>query len=184
MKHIEVEVRSFLTKEQYDELSISLTSLGELSATDVQESYYFSGEQDLRIQRNSSGAKIWMKKGNMHDNFREELEIPIEKEYFPTLEALFLALGYTIEIKWYRTRKVYQWDDVTVCLDDTLGYGYIIELERMTTKEDAKDVHRQLQQKLQSLGVTQSPKEEFTQRFSHYKTHWRTLLPSQTTSEG
>ncbi|MDD2388098.1 MAG: hypothetical protein PHP52_15095 [Bacteroidales bacterium] len=40
-----------------------------------------------------------MKKGKIHDDSREEIEIKFDKNDFEKLETLFLSLGYNIEIK-------------------------------------------------------------------------------------
>ena len=104
MANIEVEIRSFITKEHYEQLLDFFKVQGELLKDDTQETFYFSGEQDLRIQRNNFYAKVWLKKGKLHDAQREEIEIHVERNDFEMLEQLFLTLGYTVSIKWFRHR--------------------------------------------------------------------------------
>ena len=130
----------------------------------------------MRIQKNNFYSKIWLKKGKIHDDSREEIEIKCEKDEFENLEKLFLALGNKIEIKWFRTRFQYKWNDITVCLDHTKGYGYIIELEKMTTEEMKEKEFELLKEKLESLNVDISSKEEFTEKFEYYKKNWRDLI--------
>ena len=117
-----------------------------------------------------------MKKGKLHDDSREEIEIKFDKSEFENLEKLFLALKYNTEIKWFRKRSQFKWDDITVCLDYTKGYGHIIELEKMCTEETKEREFEILKQKLQSLGVNISSKEEFNQKFQYYKENWRSLI--------
>lgn len=172
---IECEVRSFLTDEQYHTLreffSREATFLGE----DEQVTYYFDAEQDLRIQKNSQYAKIWLKKGVLHDASREEIEVRVPREQFDTLHQLFLSLGYQVSIQWFRKRLSFQWNDIEVALDDTEGYGRILELEKRTTLEDAEATTIYLKAKLAQLGIPLTPKEEFDQRYTHYKEHWREI---------
>ena len=104
MKNIEVEVRSFVPKERYEELIEFFKKEGEFVNEDYQETYYFDSEEDLRIQKNDFFSKIWMKKGNIHDDHREEIEIKFDKDKFEELEKLFLSLGYSVQIKWFRKR--------------------------------------------------------------------------------
>jgi len=182
MENIEVEVRSFLTEKKYNDLLAYFKENCPSFKEDYQETFYFDCVQDLRIQKNDYFAKIWMKQGRLHDDHREELEIKVPKEDFEKLEQLFLSLGYTVEIKWFRKRFEFLWDDITVCIDYTRGHGYIVELEKMSTEDDKEKVHKALVEKLQSLGVVISTKEEFKRKYEEYKQNWRELIndtPSQ-----
>ena len=104
MNNIEVEIRSFISKEEYDRLLDFFKEKSKLIKKDNQESFYFDSEQDLRIQKNDFYSKIWLKKGKLHDKYREEIEIKFNKEDFNKIEDLFIALGYKIEIKWIRKK--------------------------------------------------------------------------------
>jgi predicted adenylyl cyclase CyaB len=174
--NIEVEARSLISEEQYDELIIFMKKNAELLKEDNQITYYFEGEQDLRIQKNDFFSKIWFKKGKIHDPHREEIEIKFEKQRFEELEKLFLALGYNVDIKWFRKRNSFSWNSITVSLDYTKGYGYIIELEKITTEQDKEEVYKFLKNKLAELNIDITPKEEFDKKFQYYKKNWRKLL--------
>ncbi|MEX0931161.1 MAG: CYTH domain-containing protein [Candidatus Paceibacterota bacterium] len=174
--NIETEIRSFISKEKFDELLDYFTKNTSLEKEDYQETFYFDCDEDLRIQRNNFFSKIWMKKGKIHDDHREEIEIKFDKNEFENLEKLFLSLGYTIEIKWFRKRFEFKWNDTTVCLDFTRGYGYIIELEKMCTEDTKVKEFENLKQKLISLNVDITPKEEFNKKFLYYKENWRSLV--------
>ncbi len=176
MANIEVEVRSFITKEQYEQLLDFFKAHGQFFTDDTQETFYFSGEQDLRIQKNNFYAKVWLKKGKLHDAQREEIEIRVERKDFEVLEQLFLTLGYTVSIKWFRHRIEFSWEGVMVCLDYTKGYGYIIELEKMCTDSEKEREYVVLLQKLERLGIVLTPKEEFDAKFRHYKENWKRLI--------
>ncbi len=176
MANIEVEVRSFITKEQYEQLLGFFKAKAQLLKEDTQETFYFSGEQDLRIQKNNFYAKVWLKKGQLHDAQREEIEIHVERKYFEVLEQLFLTLGYTVSIKWFRHRIEFLWEGIAVCLDYTKGYGYIIELEKMCTSEEQKGEYALLLEKLKRLGIVLTSREEFDERFKYYKENWKKLI--------
>ena len=77
MNNIEVEIRSFISKEKYNELIEFFKKNAEFINEDYQETYYFDTKEDLRIQKNNYFSKIWMKKGKMHDEQREEIEIKL-----------------------------------------------------------------------------------------------------------
>lgn len=174
--NIETEIRSFISPEKFEELKEFFNKNAELMKEDYQETFYFDCDEDLRIQKNDFYAKIWLKKGELHDESREEIEIKFDKADFENLEKLFLALGNQVEIKWFRQRFQYQWDEIKVCLDFTKGYGYIIELEKMSSEETKEADFLLLKEKLESLDVVISSKEEFKAKFEDYKKNWRELV--------
>jgi uncharacterized protein YjbK len=89
-KNIEVEIRSFISKEKYEELLDFFNKNAEFVKEDLQETHYFDCEQDLRIQKNNKGSKIWLKKGKIHDDAREEIEIFTQNESFDNLGKLLM----------------------------------------------------------------------------------------------
>ena len=174
--NIEVEVRSFVTKEQYESLLEFFKQHGTFVSEDYQETYYFDTKEDLRIQKSNSFSKIWLKKGKLHDDHREEIEITFPRDQFETLERLFLSLGFNVEIKWFRARHTFAWEGINVMVDYTEGYGYIVELEKMSTNQDKEKILHLLKQKLNTLNIPLTSKEEFDAKFAHYKENWRLLV--------
>lgn len=175
-KNIEVEIRSFITPEKYQELLDFFHKEGKFLNEDYQETYYFDAEQDLRIQRNHTHSKIWLKKGKLHDEHREEIEVKFDKNNFEMLEKLFLTLGYNTNIKWFRKRHTFTWNEVTVMLDYTKGYGYILELEKMSSEDEKEQALQLLKAKLQQLKIPLTAKEEFEAKYKNYKENWRKLV--------
>jgi len=175
--NIECEIRAFLTDGQYDRLSEKLGGIAGPAGEDEQVTYYFegNGDPDLRIQRNSTGAKIWLKKGRMHDEARPEIELPCRREDFGALEQLFSALGYAVSIKWFRKRRLYRLADVTVTLDDTRGYGKIVELEKLCLENEREAALDRLRALMRELGIEPTPKEAFDLKYAEYKRDWREL---------
>ena len=78
-------------------------------------------------------------------------------------------MGLDIEIKWLSDRKQFNWDGIKVCLDNTKGYGYIIELEKITNKLKQGKVLEELKQKLRELNITLTPREKFEEKFDYNK---------------
>ncbi|MEK6919358.1 MAG: CYTH domain-containing protein [Nanoarchaeota archaeon] len=176
--NIEVEIRSFITKQKYEELITLLTKEGELLSEDYQETYYFDSEEDLRIQKNNFFSKVWMKKGKIHDEAREEIEIKFSKDDFEKAEKLFLGLGYKVKIKWFRNRHTFKWQNIEVMIDYTKGYGHIIEMEIMTSEENKESAIKTLKEKMNQLKIPLTTKEEFEKRFNDYKENWEELIKS------
>lgn len=173
---IEVELRSFLTPERFQELLNFFQKNSLSKGRDEQITYYFDGEQDLRIQKNLNYSKVWLKKGKLHDNAREEIELKLPREDFDKLEQLFFSLGYNISIKWMRERHTFEWSEVTVMLDYTKGYGHIIEMEKMCEENGKENVIKLLHQKFTELKIPVTPKEEFDKAYQNYKENWKTLI--------
>ena len=175
-KNIEAEIRSLIDERQYKSLLKFFKKEGKFLGQENQVSYYFSGSEDLRIQKSDKSAKIWLKKGKMHDDSREEIEVRLEKKEFENAEKIFEALGYEIKIKWFRKRNTFVWKGMRVMLDDTLGYAKIIELEKMCKKQDKEKTIANLRAKLAQLGIAETAKEEFEKKFEYYKNNWKKLV--------
>ncbi|MDD5650361.1 MAG: hypothetical protein PHF86_08100 [Candidatus Nanoarchaeia archaeon] len=174
--NIEVEIRSFISKEKYEELLKFFHKEGKFVSEDYQETYYFDCEEDLRIQKNNFYSKIWLKKGKIHEDQREEIEIKFDKNEFEKLEKLFLTLGYNTQIKWFRTRHTFKWENIDVMIDYTKGYGYIIELEKISNEEEKDKTLNLLKEQMKKLNIEITPKDEFDKKFKHYKENWKELI--------
>ena len=176
---IECEIRSFVTDGEYDELLERLKRTATYAGKDEQVTYYFAGngDPDLRIQRNASGGKIWYKGGKMHEEARREIEVPFGHDgSFERLGELFLALGYRVSIKWYRERHTFRLGDVTITLDDTRGYGKIVEFEILCREDGRQAALDGLKARMREFEIEPTPKEEFDRRYAEYKSNWRALL--------
>lgn len=178
-KNIEVEVRSFISKQKYNQLLKYFKKEAKFLGKDYQITYYFSGTPDLRIQKNTNFAKIWLKKGKIHDKFREEIEVRFNREDFGKIKNIFLALGFKEDIVWLRKRNEFLWKGIKVSIDFTKGYGYIIELEKTLRQAQGKykkKVYQALVKKKEELGVRLTPKKVFEEKFNYYKRNWRKIL--------
>lgn len=176
-KNIEVEVRSFISDGQFEKiksiLDIDFEFIGKLSEVTV----YFSGEKDLRIRKSEDGAFLILKEGKIHDDSRKEFEIRFNIEDFDLMIELLKALGYEVEIQWFRERLEYKKNDIKVLLDDTKGYGKILELEEMVELGQEEDARARLLDLINNLGVSDiTTKEDFNNKFEYYKENWKNLI--------
>ena len=175
MKNIEVEVRSFVSQERFGQLMDFFKKEASFLGEDFQETHYFDGPTDFRIQRNNSFSKLWLKGGKLHDDSREETEIRFERSDFEKLGRLLGILGFRVKVKWFRTRNSFQWDGIDVALDFTKGYGHILELEKMVLEPEKEKALQLLRRKMAELNVPITPREEFERKFRHYEQNWETL---------
>lgn len=174
---IEAELRSFVSREKFHELKRFFERNGEFVKEDEQETHYFDAPVDLRIQRNRFFSKIWFKKGAMHDESREEVELRFDRGEFDKLGEIFSALGIGTKVKWFRKRVMFKWKGVNVCLDDTKGYGMILELEELCPPGNEEKVLESLAEKMAELGVEPTSKEELDRKFADYLENWERLIP-------
>src|SRR3989338_7536182 len=124
---IEAEIRALITHEQYTKLDSILSRQAKPITEEHQETWYYDLPVDFRIQKSGAGAKIWMKEGKMHADARKEYEVQLKKDDFGTCTKMFEKLGFKIKVKWLRHRKMFSWKGITVCLDNSKGYGQVIE---------------------------------------------------------
>lgn len=178
MKNIEIEARSFITKGEYKRLVEKFGKEAKFLLDPInEETVYFKGAKgDLRLRKNNKEAFIIFKGGKIHDDFREEIEIKLPKKDFQKFFGLFKRMGFENEIHWFRKRRIYHWKGTKLFLDDTKGYGYIIELEKIGGTEEKEKIHKELENKLKSLGIKITPKNIFNEKFEYYKKNWRKIL--------
>jgi predicted adenylyl cyclase CyaB len=175
---IEVEVRSFISEQKYNELINFFKSLNLPFTEDFQDTYYFDKRGDLRIYKTKNHSLVLFKKGKLHDFAREEIEVKFKREDFENLEKLFTAIGFGVKIKWLRKRIEFKWQEINVCLDNTKGYGHIIELEIMSNEENKDQNLEILKQKLQELNISLTPRGEFDKKYDYYLKNWQTIIKS------
>jgi predicted adenylyl cyclase CyaB len=176
MSTIEVELRSLLSDQEYNRLLEFFSQHAKLVREDKQETHYLDHSEDIRIQKSQGFAKVWLKKGKLHDEARKEIELKVKTEEFDTLQQLFKEIGLGTKIVWLRDRKVFDWDGVTVMIDDTKGYGKILEIEILTSEEEKDKALNILKEKFETLGISVTPKEVFSQKYKDYSRNWREYL--------
>ncbi len=179
-KTVECEVRSLIDRSQYEKLKAFFSNVADFVSEGSQETRYFEGPHDLRIQRGGSYAKVWLKKGSVLDGSLQEVDIRLDSETFPKLEKLFEALGYKTAVVWQRYRLSFAWDDVAVALDHTEGYGYVVEMRLSCDEASRGQTNERLRERLAMLGLRPTPKPVLHERFSHYRERWKEAASEET----
>lgn len=178
-ENIEVEIKSLISKEKYEELLEFFLKNSELIKEDYQETFYFDLDSNLRIQRGNNSAKLWHKSGKVHDEFMEEIEIEVKRNDFENLEKFLNKLGHSVKIKWFRKRKQFNWLGIIVSLDHTKNYAYIIELEIMSSEENKEKNLELLKEKFKELKIEITSKEKFKNEYENYAKNWRELTKNE-----
>lgn len=176
-KNIEIEVRSFISSKQYKELEKKLNKIAKFLKEIKEETIYLKGKKDIRIRKDNESAYLILKSGKIHEDFRDEIEIKLKKEDFKKLKKLFQELDFKIEVIWFRKRKIYDYKGVKVLLDDTKGYGKIIELEKIGITKNKEKILKDLKEKISFLGIKKiTSKKEFNEKFKYFKNNWQKIL--------
>jgi len=174
---IEVEIRSFIDNETYDRLFKFLNEKAKFLDETFQVTVYFNTEIDLRVQQNKNFSKLWIKGGKIHDTAREEMEVKFKSEDFPNLLKILKLLNFSVRMVWLRKRLEFEWNDIKVYLDDTEGYGKIVELECYVEREqEVNKAEETLKEKLKQLKVELTPREEFEEKFKWYEKNWKNSI--------
>jgi predicted adenylyl cyclase CyaB len=170
---IEVELRTFISEQQFNQLLQHLLSTGDELEHTRQITHYLNHPTDTRVQISTEGGRVWQKLGKMHERSRQELEVLMSKINAEIMLDIFHNLGFSMKVSWYRERRAYQIGEMTVSLDNTIGYGRILEAEIRCAESEIDTSHNKLQAFFGSLGLKPGTKEEFDAAFTDYLRTWR-----------
>ena len=180
---IEVELRSFVDDQLFEALIERFSREGQFIHEEEQTTVYYDAPCDLRIRSSKTHGKLILKKGELHTAVREEIEVDFETHDTAKIDSILQTLGFPVLMKWIRTRRTYHWLGVTATLDDTRGYGKIVELERLVSPNIANVTRQELDQLMVKLGLTPTTKEELDARIAAYQQNWRVLSQLESANE-
>lgn len=170
---IEVELRCFIDEPTYDNLKQRLFSTGKLCEDTRQITHYLQHTVDTRIQFSKNGGRVWQKLGKMHDNARREIDVKMSRSDAEMMFDIFKNLDFQLKVSWYRHRMAFNVDGITVALDNTIGYGRILEVETICDGDNTATEKARLLHFLSNFGLKPSPKEAFNRAFEEYLASWK-----------
>ena len=168
---VNVEIRSFIKPEKYKEL---IEKYNNILHTEKQISYFFNSKEDFRFMKTKMYSEICLKEGKMHDDIKSEKIVKIDSKYNNNMEYVLNDLGYIPQVKWFRTRSKANLDfGIDLCLDYTVGYGYIIEVSKNIEDNSKSDLTKiELGNYLESLDIDITSKDEFNKKYNDYVLNW------------
>ena len=176
MKKFEVEVRNFISNSQYKNLIKRLKKIAKFKG-EINEETIYCGSEKLRVRKDDKASFLILKSGKIHQDFRREIEIKFQKEDFEKMKELLERIGFSVKAIWLRKRLVCDWNGTKVFLDDTKGYGKIIELEKIVNEKSKERAFSDLKEKLLILGIKKiTPKKVFDKKFKDYLKNWKKLI--------
>jgi adenylate cyclase class IV len=169
----EVELRAFVDDQTFGRLLTKFRVEGHKVRPVRQVTYYLDSQVDTRVQISRKSGKLWQKLGKMHETMRTEIEVFLSRKDAKALLQIMANLGFTVKVVWYRERVQFSIGQLTVSLDDTVGYGRILEVEIVCGESEANESRDSLLKFLVGLGVTPSPRDEFDAAYREYVANWR-----------
>ncbi len=173
MKNIEVEIQSLVSGKDWVRLRKFFDKKAKFLGEHHDKTSYFEKNGRIRIRIEPRAAYFISKSGKMHDKAREEIEIKFSKKDVLPAEEFLKSLGFPLQIRWSRRRRKYLWDGITVTLDDSKGYGKLIELEKMSDMRGRKTIQEKLLKKFKLLKIPMTSRKILDQRFRNYLKTWR-----------
>jgi len=175
----ENEKRVFLIDEQYISL---LDKFGVKSKQPERQitTYYNAKDKDsedidLRLMRTVDYAKVWMKRGEMHDYYRDEFdEFRVEPKYALNAMEIFNCL-YNVKVKWFRERIEIENQPYIICIDRSINYYAIFEVEISDKRIGKEEGEKLLVEYLQKFGFEETPLEIQNERYNNYVFNWKKL---------
>jgi adenylate cyclase class IV len=139
MSKIEIEFRSIVTKEEYDNLLTFLTNEGkDLGEDDKDSSFYLLENKLLKVVENVSkgNAKVCLKLQEVGEGSgKEEFEYPIAKEYVEIAKDVFDNLGFTERIDSFQKRHNFVYKEIEFAIKYSDDWSYHVEMEILIENE-------------------------------------------------
>jgi predicted adenylyl cyclase CyaB len=105
---------------------------------------------------------------------RREFECKVNMPY-DQLDLEIINLGFEYLSRWSRERNEYELEkNLNLCIDKNAGYGYVIEIEKMTDSEDKiNQIEQELRTVLQNLGLKELNTDRLNRMFDFYNQNWQ-----------
>lgn len=107
----------------------------------------------LRIRSEGTKSILTFKRSQSQDLDKIEIETVIEDPV--SMHEMIVQLGFELSIEVQKTRETTKYGDFTVCIDNVVGLGAFIELEKIAD-EDADDVQKEMKKVLSELEIEES----------------------------
>jgi adenylate cyclase class IV len=176
---IEIEKRVFLTDEQYKLLLVKFKVQSKQPERQI-TTYYSAKDKDLkdidlRLMQTVEYAKLWMKGGKIHEVHRDEFEVRIDLKYALETSKIFGCL-YNVKTKWFRERIEAEYKKAKICIDRSINYGAIFEIEILVSSDEEIEKDKNLLNVyLQELGLEETPQEIQNKKYKDYVSNWSKL---------
>jgi len=130
--------------------------------------------------REVNGSEVYLIfKATIGDDSSENGTARIEHEELidwsiDRLDSILEECGMTVRSKWSRDRWNYSKEGTTICLDKNAGYGWILEVENITSAQEHVERSRNSALKLlKEFGLEELDPVRLERMFAYYEANWR-----------
>jgi len=168
----EIELKSILTKEQYEKLFMELPKRMKLINEETLHTIRYR-PGDVRLRYSDKTQEIVCKDGNPTDISRKEMIIPLasrkELDYF---SQLFNLLNFKADPSWIKHKREFEYKlngfTYIVCLQHIENFAYILEVEHLSKTAYTRAHEHNIRTIFRKLNCEPIKPEEFTQRIKEY----------------
>lgn len=165
-----VEKRTFINQLKYKELKSYFEENSKEKKDFNQIIYKYKSDVDFRFVFDHELAFLRLRGGFYT---KEDLIVPVALKDIKTMQLMLKNLGMHIDIKWFRHRAIYQYQNYTVTLDETYHYGYVVSIAKdISSIDEQQDAYQELERLFQQLQIPITTKEQFNDRYKFYKISW------------
>ncbi len=108
----------------------------------------------------------------IHGSSRLELEVVVDVK-IEELDQALVDSGLVVLAKWSGYKDVYKFLDITIEIQFSAGYGYMVELEKVVTSQaQATVAEARVRQVAKDLGLAEVDHDLIGRMYDYYNAHW------------
>lgn len=112
-------------------------------------------DEALRIREDGQKVYLTFKGAKMDVKSKTRTEFTVELAQNEPMQQILKLLGFTLVLSVEKERKIYQLNTLTFCLDNVLGLGSFLEVEKVVADKDVNiaEVRDNIILTLANLGI-------------------------------
>ncbi|MDD3453443.1 MAG: hypothetical protein PHN42_04165 [Bacilli bacterium] len=166
-----LEKRTFVNQEKLIELISFFDQNCSKKEVEKQIIYFYHTEREFRIIRTNKYIKMNLKAENINEI---DDDIFIAPKYDITLINMFNKLGIKIDLKRYRIRHKYIYNNLYITLDENIKFGNVLRI-RIQDDKTTSELEKIIFDLYEKLNIESSNMELFNELYSKYKIEWVNL---------
>ncbi len=168
----EIELKSLLSKEQYDRLHAELPKkMKMINEETIHTTRYRPG--DTRLRHSDKTTEIVCKEGDPTKICRKEVKIPlVSKEKLDYFAQVFDLLNMKFDPPWIKDKREFEYSvngfNYIICLQHIHNFAYILEVEFLSDTDTSQIHEPNLRKIMAELGCEPIEPKDFSERIKQY----------------
>ncbi|MFC1728042.1 hypothetical protein ACFLZ7_01090 [Nanoarchaeota archaeon] len=171
----EIELKSLLSKEQFDRLCSELPGQMKLTNQESLNTIKFVLPEggDIRLRHSNKTFEMVHKDGSATNLSRKENTINLNgKDDITNLIKLFNNLNFKQDPSWITHKKEFQHSfngfNYSICLQHIEKFAYLLEVEFMSKSNDPQKHEQNIREVIKNLGCEPISNQEFKEKIKKY----------------